>query len=96
MKKVTIRTRKQVLIPSGYLVHALARAGRRYNCRNCGDRMFVRYESGLCPLCFNGRRPVRLQEDQNQVPDHLALAGILDDPAIEELVESIGECAGSE
>ena len=60
MKKVTIRTRKQVLIPSGYLVHALARAGRRYNCRNCGDRMFVRYESGLCPLCFNGRRPVKL------------------------------------
>ncbi|MCP5070291.1 MAG: hypothetical protein GY946_27295, partial [bacterium] len=58
--------------------------GPRYECENCGDTMFVRYESGLCPLCFNGRRGAIASDEVPQpVPEHLALAGVLDDPVLE-------------
>jgi len=40
--------------------------------------MFVRYESGLCPHCYNGRRPLRGTEAVREVPVNLALAGIDD------------------
>jgi len=49
--------------------------------------MFVKYQSGLCPLCFNGRRPLRLEEPVHVVRDGSALAGVLDDPAIEVVPE---------
>jgi hypothetical protein len=45
--------------------------------------MFVKYASGLCPLCYNGRRELRLDEPVHLAPDEIVLAGILDDPAIE-------------
>jgi len=78
-----IPPKRRMLIPSSFLVRALAREGRRYTCRNCGEAMFVRYESGLCPLCFNGRRELTLPEPVRQVPDAVVLAGVLDDPSIE-------------
>jgi hypothetical protein len=46
-------------IPSPYLIRALARRKPEHHCENCGARMFVRYESGLCPFCLSGRPPRR-------------------------------------
>ena len=43
----------------------------------------MKYESGLCPLCFNGRRELHFEEPVHLVGDGNALAGVLDDPAIE-------------
>jgi hypothetical protein len=42
-------------IPSTFLIRALARDEDCYNCEHCGARMFVRFESGLCPFCRSGR-----------------------------------------
>jgi hypothetical protein len=75
------------MIPSSFVVRALTSQGRRYACTNCGEQMFVQYESGLCPLCYNGRRPLRGSEARREVPQALALAGVLDDPMLEELDE---------
>ena len=74
----------RTLIPSGFVVRALSRRGRRFHCGNCGDVMFVRYASGLCPMCFNDRKPWQATDEPREVPAHLALAGILDDPSIEQ------------
>jgi hypothetical protein len=81
----TLPPKRRLLIPSSFLVRALTRGGRRYACRNCREPMFVRYESGLCPHCFNGRRELTLAEPARQVPEGRALAGVLDDPAIEQV-----------
>ena len=55
------------MIHSGFLIQALRRGGAVHRCINCGERMFVKYASGLCPLCYNGRRELRLDE-----PVHVA------------------------
>ena len=80
---------RRSLIPSSFVVRALTSQGRRYECSNCGEQMFVKFESGLCPLCFNGRRPLRGLElgAVREVPHALALAGVLDDPMLDELDE---------
>jgi hypothetical protein len=44
-------------IPSAYLIRALARREAEH-CDRCGDRMFVKGASGLCPFCL-ADRPVR-------------------------------------
>jgi len=74
----------RTLLPSGFVVRALSRQGRRYHCGNCGDVMFVRHASGLCPLCFNDRKPWRASSEPREIPPHLALVGVLDDPAFED------------
>lgn len=91
--------RKRVVLParratihSGFLIQTLLRRGAVHYCVNCGERMFVKYESGLCPICYNGRRELHLAEPVRHVSDEVALAGILDDPAIELSPES---CEGS-
>jgi hypothetical protein len=90
-----ILPQRRSLIPSSFVVRALTVRGRRYACTNCGEQMFVQYESGLCPLCYNGRRPLRSAEGVREVPHALALAGVLDDPAFEELDErAAGAFAG--
>jgi hypothetical protein len=76
---------RRSLIPSSFVVRALTAQGRRYTCSNCGEQMFVRYESGLCPHCFNGRRPLRGTGAVREVPHALALAGVIDDPSLDEL-----------
>jgi hypothetical protein len=70
---------RRSLIPSSFVVRALSAQGRRYACTNCGEQMFVQYESGLCPHCYNGRRPMRGTGPEREVPLALALAGVLDD-----------------
>jgi hypothetical protein len=30
--------------------------GPRFHCGECGSKMFVRSESGLCPRCYNDQR----------------------------------------
>jgi hypothetical protein len=70
---------RRSLIPSSFVVRALTVQGRRYACTNCGEQMFVRFESGLCPHCYNGRRPLRGTGSVREVPPALALAGVLDD-----------------
>lgn len=81
------------MIPSSFVIRALAQHGRRYECTNCGEQMFVQYESGLCPLCYNGRRPLRGADSAREVPHVLALVGVLDDPMLDALDEG-GKHAG--
>jgi hypothetical protein len=71
------------MIPSSFVIRALTQHGRRYECTNCGEQMFVQYESGLCPLCYNGRRPLRGVPSVRDVPHVLALVGVLDDPMLD-------------
>jgi hypothetical protein len=78
------------MIQSGFLVQALRYGGAVYHCDNCGERMFVKYASGLCPLCYNGRRALHVEEPVHIVSDESVLAGILDDPAIEVVPEQLG------
>lgn len=78
---------RRSLIPSSFVVRALTAQGRRFACTNCGEQMFVQYDSGLCPLCYNGRRPLRGTPTVREVPQALALAGVLDDPMFDELDE---------
>jgi len=51
-----ILPKPQLLLSGAYVIRALGLYGSRYECGDCGATMFVRYESGLCPLCFNGHR----------------------------------------
>jgi hypothetical protein len=51
-----ILPKPQLLLSGAYLIRALGLFGTRYECGDCGATMFVRYESGLCPHCFNGQR----------------------------------------
>ena len=82
---------RRSLIPSSFVVRALTSKGRRYECTNCGEQMFVKFESGLCPLCYNGRRPLRGLgvNAVREVPQALALAGVLDDPMLDELDDHV-------
>jgi hypothetical protein len=74
-----ILPQRRSLIPSSFVVRALTAQGRRYECANCGEQMFVQFDSGLCPHCYNGRRPLRGSETPREVPHALALAGVLDE-----------------
>jgi hypothetical protein len=71
-------------ISSTWVVWSLGRGGSVHTCSSCGARMFVRYSSGLCPLCFNGLRDPAEAAGAVHVAAERALAGVLDDPAIEE------------
>ena len=86
----------RTLIPSSFVVRALVNEGPRFHCGNCGDVMFVRGASGLCPLCYNDRKPWSGAVDRREVPLSLALAGVLDDPALEDMEYggAIMPCAG--
>jgi hypothetical protein len=70
-------------IASTWVVWGLSKGGSVHACDNCGARMFVRYSSGLCPLCFNGLRETEAARTVVHVPLERVLAGVLDDPAIE-------------
>jgi hypothetical protein len=85
-----ILSQRRSLIPSSFVVRALTSQGRRYACSNCGEQMFVQYDSGLCPLCYNGRRPLRGGPVVREVPHALALAGVLDDPMLDGLEDEHG------
>ena len=83
----TILPKVRRLIPSSFVVQALCHDGRRFHCGNCGDVMFVRYASGLCPLCFNGRKRWNASEEPREVPHAFLFDGLLD--GIEEEFENI-------
>ena len=38
---------------SAFIILALARGGRTHRCGRCERPMLVRYESGLCVVCYN-------------------------------------------
>lgn len=48
-----IRPKPGLVLSSSHVVRALDLHGPRYHCDGCGSKMFVRYDSGLCPRCFN-------------------------------------------
>ena len=75
------------MIHNGFLIQSLRRRGAVHSCLNCGERMFVKYASGLCPLCYNDRRELRLDEPVHVAPEERVLAGVFDDPAIEVVPE---------
>lgn len=53
--RMKILPRQKMAIQSAWLVRALARNGPTHHCDGCGGRMFVKAESGLCPLCYTRR-----------------------------------------
>ena len=52
----SILPKPQLLLSGAFVIRALGLYGARYECGDCGATMFVRYDSGLCPRCFNGHR----------------------------------------
>jgi len=48
-----IRSKPGLVLSSSHVVRALDLHGPRYHCDSCGSKMFVKYDSGLCPRCFN-------------------------------------------
>jgi hypothetical protein len=56
-----VAERRGSLIDNAWLVRVLANSPHAHDCSECGARMFVRAESGLCPVCFTDRR---LREEQ--------------------------------
>ena len=80
---ISILPKTRTLIPSSFVVRALAIEGPRYHCHGCGDVMFVRHDSGLCPWCFNGEGAWH-GVSPREVPHELVLAGVLDDPVVED------------
>ena len=48
-----IRPKPGLVLSSSHVVRALDLHGPRYLCGGCGSKMFVKYDSGLCPRCFN-------------------------------------------
>ena len=51
-----IRPKPGLVLSSSHVVRALDLHGPRYQCGGCGSKMFVKYESGLCPRCYNRAR----------------------------------------
>lgn len=51
-----IRPKPGLVLNSSHVVRTLDLYGPRYACDDCGAKMFVKYDSGLCPLCFNRAR----------------------------------------
>ena len=49
-----LNERPRNTIHAAWLVRVLASSRRRYECRDCGGRMFVKARSGRCPVCFTG------------------------------------------
>ena len=49
----SILPKPQLLLSGAFVIRALGLYGPRYECGDCGATMFVRYDSGLCPRCFN-------------------------------------------
>jgi len=77
---------KDYCIASTWVVWGLGKGGSEHACEDCGAKMFVKYSSGLCPQCFNGlRSATRNAAPVVHVPCERALAGVLDDPAIEDV-----------
>jgi hypothetical protein len=91
MSRRRVLTIDRATIDNGSLIKALRRGGAVHRCVNCGERMFVKYASGLCPLCYNGRRAVQVDEPVHVVSDEKVLAGVIDDPAIEVVPEQAGD-----
>ena len=44
------------VIHNAWLVRVLANSRDAHQCARCGARMFVKGESGLCPVCFTEAR----------------------------------------
>ena len=70
------------MIPNAELIASLVRKGEVHHCEVCGQRMFVRSKSGLCPPCWNGRQPTQADAPV-RLDEELAMAGILDDTDID-------------
>ena len=51
-----IKPKPGLVLSSSHVVRALDTEGKRYACDSCGAKMFVRYESGLCPRCYNSHK----------------------------------------
>jgi len=64
-----IRPKPGLVLSSSHVVRALDLHGPRYECGSCGSKMFVRYESGLCPRCFNREKEAEssVQEAMHEV-----------------------------
>ena len=55
---INVKAGQRSLIPSSKLTRLIGERGDVHACRECGQRMFVKSESGLCPFCFNKDNPM--------------------------------------
>ncbi len=58
-----------ITIQAAWLVRVLASSRSRYECRDCGGRMFVKARSGRCPVCFT-----RAQQRRREIEEVVAAA----------------------
>jgi hypothetical protein len=77
-----ILPKTKLLLSGAYVIRALGLYGPRYECADCGSTMFVRYESGLCPLCFNGQRAKHTESVVREVLLELEEFDAAEDPAL--------------
>ena len=68
--------RKHMVIQSAWLVRVLATGQRWHHCRACGSRMFVKAETGLCPVCLTQKR--RRHDEIERIAHHHASAALTD------------------
>lgn len=61
---VRLNDRPGITIHSGWLVRVLASSRSWYECSDCGGRMFVKANSGRCPVCFTQAQRRRQEIDQ--------------------------------
>ena len=67
-----LKERPGITIDPAWLVRVLASSCSRYECRDCGGRMFVKSRTGLCPVCFT-REQQRRREIEEIVAEEVGV-----------------------
>jgi DNA-directed RNA polymerase subunit RPC12/RpoP len=67
VRMVRLNERPGNTIHAAWLVRVLADSRSRYECSDCGGRMFVKARSGRCPVCFT-----RAQQRRREIEEIVA------------------------
>ena len=79
-----LRTWNKHTIRSALLLRVLARSRDWVHCRSCGARMFVKPESGLCPMCFT-----EVRQREARVSESVANSLVSETPELPELSNAV-------
>ncbi len=79
-----LRTWNKHTIRSAFLLRVLASSRDWVHCRSCGARMFVKPESGLCPICFT-----EVRQREARVTELVANSLVSETPDFPELSKAV-------
>jgi hypothetical protein len=74
--RLRLLPRQKLIFHSAWLVRVLSDSRSGHRCRDCGSRMFVKPESGSCPVCRGRRR--RREEKIGEVVHEQAASALHD------------------